>query len=78
MPHSALCLKGTSRAGIFAGLITGTLTVFLWENIPVLQNVFYILVPALFLSLLVTVLLSKFTRTPDDAAAVFKAMSRNK
>jgi sodium/proline symporter len=59
-PTSILALfwKKTTRQGIFAGLLTGTLSVFLWKSIPALSERMYELIPAFFLSLLVTILVS--------------------
>ncbi len=61
-PTSILALfwKRTSRSGVIAGLITGTITVFVWKSVPALSELMYELIPAFFLSLLVTVLVSLF------------------
>jgi len=75
-PTSILALywKGTTRTGIFAGLISGTLTTIIWYNVPMLKSFIYELVPAFFLSLLLTFLISKFTQKPDNVDKAFKAM----
>jgi sodium/proline symporter len=75
-PTSILALywKGTTKAGIFAGLFTGTVVTILWYNIPVLKSNLYELVPAFLLSLLATVLVSKFTKKPEVVDELFKAM----
>lgn len=59
-PTSILALfwKGTRWEGVFAGIITGTVTVFIWKNVPVLENLVYELIPAFILSTLVTVVVS--------------------
>lgn len=44
--------------GIVAGLLTGTLSVFVWKNIPALSDKMYELIPAFFTSLLFTVAFS--------------------
>lgn len=77
-PTSILALywKGTTRAGIFAGLITGTLVTIVWYNIPVLKSFIYELIPAFSLSLLITVLVSKFTKKPQNVDEMFGAMRR--
>ncbi len=49
---------GTSRAGVLAGLITGTVTVVVWYNIPVLKGLLYEMIPGFFLSLAATILFS--------------------
>lgn len=75
-PTSILSLywKKTTRAGVFAGLITGTVTTIVWYNIPALKSAMYELVPAFLLGLLATVVVSLFTRKPS-AAEVEKAFS---
>ena len=77
-PTSILALywKGTTRAGIFAGLFTGTATTIIWYLVPVLKNNFYELVPAFLLSLLATWLVSLFTEKPDKIEEVFVEMKK--
>jgi len=59
-PTSILALfwRGTRWEGVFAGIITGTITVFVWKNVPVLEETVYELIPAFVLSTLVTVVVS--------------------
>ncbi|KPK87535.1 MAG: proline permease [Bacteroides sp. SM23_62_1] len=59
-PTSILALfwERTTKPGIIAGLITGTLTVFVWKIVPALNNLMYELIPAFFISLLITILVS--------------------
>lgn len=59
-PTSILALfwGKTSRTGVIAGLITGTLTVFIWKKIPLLNEMIYELIPAFILSFLMTVIFS--------------------
>lgn len=75
-PTSILALywKRTTRAGIFAGIISGTLVTIIWYYVPMLKGLIYELVPAFFISLAVTVLVSLRTRKPDDVDAMFKTM----
>ncbi|MGD9546160.1 MAG: sodium/proline symporter [Candidatus Krumholzibacteriia bacterium] len=47
--------RGVSRAGTLAGFITGTVTVILWYNIPVLNGLLYEMIPGFLLSLAATV-----------------------
>ncbi len=77
-PTSILALywKGTTRAGIFAGLATGTVTTIVWYLTPALKNFVYELIPAFVLSLLATVLVSRWTRPPEDVDGLFRAMMR--
>ncbi len=67
----ALYCKGTTRAGVFAGLITGTLVTIVWYYIPVLKDNLYELIPAFTLSLLATWLVSKFTQKPENIEEAF-------
>lgn len=77
-PTSVLALywKGTTRAGIFAGLATGTLTTIVWYLTPALKDALYELIPAFLLSLAATVLVSRWTRPPDDVEGHFRAMEK--
>ena len=72
-PTSILALywKGTTRKGIFAGLITGTVVTIVWYYIPVLKNNLYELIPAFALSLLATWLVSRYTSPPPNVEAAF-------
>jgi Na+/proline symporter len=62
-PTSILALfwKRTTRSGVIAGLLTGTITVFIWKSIPGLTDLIYELIPGFFLALLVTVIVSIFS-----------------
>ncbi len=50
--------RRTSQAGVLAGLVTGTMTVVAWYNIPVLQGALYEMIPGFGLSLGATILFS--------------------
>jgi len=75
-PTSILALywKGTTRAGIFAGLITGTLVTIVWYLIPELKALMYELIPGFFASLLATWLVSLFTEPAPDSKRAFEDM----
>ncbi len=75
-PTSVLALfwKGTTRAGMMAGMISGALTVILWIRIPALAGLMYELIPGFITATVVTVLVSRFTRKPEDAKALYEAM----
>jgi len=75
-PTSILALywKGTTRAGIFAGLITGTLVTIVWYLIPELKALMYELIPGFFASLLATWLVSLFTEPAPDSKKAFEDM----
>ncbi len=50
--------RGTSRAGVLAGLITGTVSVVTWYNIPFLKGLLYEMIPGFVLSLTATIMFS--------------------
>jgi len=77
-PTSILALywKRTTRAGIFAGLITGTAVTVIWYNIPELKAGIYELVPAFIFSFIVTILFSILSKPHEKANTHFKAMKR--
>lgn len=66
----SLWWRGVSRAGVLAGFLTGTITVLMWYNIPVLKEQLYEMIPGFALSLLATVV---FSRLRPDRAAVARA-----
>ena len=76
-PTSVLALywRGTTRAGVLAGLVTGTATTILWKSIPALSTRLYELVPAFALSLAATLLVSRLTRPPDDADQMLETLT---
>ncbi len=77
-PTSILAIywKGLTRAGVFAGLLTGTVVTFVWNLTPVLDALLYELIPAFALSFLATVAVSRLTRPPRDAGILMAAMER--
>lgn len=77
-PTSILALywKGTTKAGVFAGLFTGTAVTIIWYYVPVLKDNMYELVPAFILSLLATWLVSRITQKPDRIDEVFIEMKK--
>ncbi len=50
--------KRTSRAGVLAGMVTGTVTVILWYNVPALKGLLYEMIPGFLISLLATIVFS--------------------
>ncbi len=58
----SLFWKRTTKWGVLAGFIVGTLTVIIWKSSPTLHAMMYELVPAFLLSLLVTVVFSLVTQ----------------
>lgn len=75
-PTSILALywKGTTRAGIFAGLITGTVVTIVWYFIPQLKGSMYELIPGFFAALLATWLVSTFTEAAPGTRESFRDM----
>lgn len=53
--------KGTTKKGVFAGMIVGAITIVVWYNISVLKNFLYELVPGFAFSLLATWIVSRVT-----------------
>lgn len=75
-PTSILALywRGTTRAGIFAGLISGTVVTVAWYFIPVLSDMMYELIPGFIAALLATWLISLFTTPSKDTEQAFTDM----
>jgi sodium/proline symporter len=69
-PTSILALywKRTTRAGVMAGLVTGTVVTVVWELTPSLNGIVYELIPAFAASALATVLASLATGRRGSAA----------
>ena len=55
----SLWWRGTSRDGVLAGFITGTVVVIAWYNIPGLTDHVYEMIPGFFASLATTLLVSR-------------------
>jgi sodium/proline symporter len=75
-PTSILALywKGTSRAGVFAGLITGTLVTVSWYFIESLSSLMYELIPGFFAALIATWAVSLVTKKTPDTLRAFEDM----
>lgn len=75
-PTSILALywRGTTRAGVIAGLLAGTAVTFIWELTPPLASRLYELIPAFAAGLLATAVVSRLTRPPEDVDSMFRAM----
>ena len=63
----SLFWKKTTKYGVIAGLVSGTTVTIIWNQVAALKNIVYELVPAFFVSLILTVLVSLFTAPPDEA-----------
>ncbi|MFN1835619.1 sodium/proline symporter [Balneola sp. MJW-20] len=75
-PTSILALywKKTTKAGIIAGLLTGTTVTIIWYFVPALKANLYELIPAFSLSLLATWGVSKITSVPENVEEHFEDM----
>ncbi len=75
-PTSILALywRRTTRAGVIAGILTGTATTVVWYLVPALKSRMYELVPAFLLALLATWLVSLATRRPGGVEHMFEVM----
>jgi sodium/proline symporter len=79
-PTSILALfwRRTTRAGVIAGLVTGTVVTIFWERTPALNSLIYELVPAFGAGLLVTMVVSYMTRPPKDVDRMFETMKTDR
>jgi sodium/proline symporter len=75
-PTSILALywKKTTRAGIFAGLISGTIVTIAWYYTPVLRDSLYELIPGFITALFATWIVSLFTTPAPDTKKAFEDM----
>lgn len=76
-PTSILALywKGTTRAGVIAGLISGTSVTIIWYFIPALSEMMYELVPGFIAGLLATWLVSLWSSPAPETEQAFKDMN---
>jgi sodium/proline symporter len=76
-PTSILALywRGTTRAGVLAGLLTGTATTIVWKTTPALSSRLYELVPAFALSLAATLIVSRLSRRPEGVEEMFEELT---
>jgi Na+/proline symporter len=79
-PTSILALywKRTTREGVIAGLVTGTVVTIVWETNEFLSPLLYELIPAFAAGLLATVLVSLLTRAPEEVDDMFETMRLDK
>ncbi|TVP55801.1 MAG: sodium/proline symporter, partial [Gemmatimonadales bacterium] len=70
----ALYWRGTTRAGVIWGVLTGATVTIIWYLTPALKDRMYELIPAFILAGLVTVVVSRFTRPPADVDEVFEIL----
>lgn len=72
-PTSILALywRRTTGPGILAGMISGALVTIIWRLTPLLREISYELIPGFTAGLLVTIVVSLFTRPPDSVEEDF-------
>jgi sodium/proline symporter len=75
-PTSILALywKRTTRAGVMAGMLTGTMITIIWYYTPSLKNILYELVPAFLCSFFVIMIVSLRTKKPLRTSEFFSEM----
>ncbi len=73
-PTSILALfwKGATKKGIISGMIAGAITVIIWIRISALADLVYELIPGFIIATLTTVIVSRLTKKPDDADALYR------
>ena len=60
----ALFYRGMTRAGCLAGMVSGALSVLVWRNVPALSSVAYEVLPAMAVSAISILLVSRLTQEP--------------
>ncbi len=63
----SLFWKRTTKAGVIAGLVSGTGVTIIWNQISLLKSIVYELVPAFFVSTFLTILISFLSAPPKEA-----------
>ena len=71
----ALYWKRTTKAGAAAGFISGTAVTIIWYLVPFLKSLIYELVPAFFVSSLLTVIVSLLTAPPCEAEEELRSIA---
>lgn len=71
----ALFWKRTTKWGVVAGLVSGTLVTVIWNQTPALKSRMYELVPAFLISTALTALVSLLTEAPAEASEELKGIS---
>jgi Na+/proline symporter len=63
----SLFWKRTTKWGVLAGFISGTVVTIIWNSTPQLKQIVYHLIPSFFVSAVLVVLVSLVTRAPEYA-----------
>jgi len=71
----SLFWKRTTKAGVIAGLVSGTAVTIVWNQVAFLKNFIYELVPAFLVSFLLTFFVSLWTLPPEDAETELKSIA---
>jgi sodium/proline symporter len=71
----SLFWKRTTKWGIVAGFVSGTLVTVVWNSTPALKQRLYHLIPAFFASALLVVLVSLVTKAPAEAQTELQEIS---
>jgi sodium/proline symporter len=71
----ALFWRGTTRQGVYAGVVTGTLVTVVWYFVTPLRESLYELIPAFGLAFLACYLVSRATAPPADTDEAFRLMA---
>ena len=71
----ALYWKRTTKAGVAAGFISGTAVTIVWYLVPFLKAIIYELVPAFFVSSLLTIVISLLTAPPREAEEELRSIA---
>lgn len=71
----SLFWKRTTKEGVLAGFLSGTIVTIVWNQVSLLKNMIYELVPAFFISLLLTILVSLLTHPPFEAEKELKTIA---
>jgi len=71
----SLFWRRATKAGIVAGLVSGTTVTIVWNQVAVLKERIYELVPAFFISLFLTIIVSLLTSAPKEAEAELKSIA---
>ncbi|CAB48955.1 sodium/proline symporter [Pyrococcus abyssi] len=70
----SLYWKGTTKWGVLAGMIVGTITTIVWKLYLKPITGLYELVPAFIFSLIATIIVSMITKPPENVEELMKAM----
>lgn len=63
----SLFWKRVTKTGVAAGFVSGTAVTIIWNQVEALKSLIYELVPAFFVSTVLTILISLFTSAPKEA-----------